>query len=75
MVACGNCTRTGDRGGRRRSRGASRSHGRTAGHGCREAAQGLPEAGVIEAIRGQLVEEKAVEFLLGEAKVEELAAS
>jgi len=33
------------------------------------------EAGVIEAIRGQLVEEKAVEFLLGEAKVEELAAS
>jgi trigger factor len=33
------------------------------------------EAGVIEAIRGQLLEEKAVEFLLGEAKVEELAAS
>jgi trigger factor len=33
------------------------------------------EAGVIEAIRGQLLEEKAVEFLLGEAKVEDVAAS
>ncbi len=33
------------------------------------------EAGVLDAIRGQLLEEKAVEFLLGEAKVEELAAS
>jgi trigger factor len=33
------------------------------------------EAGALEAIRGQLLEEKAVEFLLGEAKVEELAAS
>ena len=33
------------------------------------------EAGVLEVIRGQLLEEKAVEFLLGEAKVEELAAS
>jgi FKBP-type peptidyl-prolyl cis-trans isomerase (trigger factor) len=33
------------------------------------------DAGVLEAIRGQLLEEKAVEFLLGEAKVEELAAS
>ncbi len=33
------------------------------------------EAGVLEAIRGQLLEEKAVEFLLGEAKVEEVVAS
>ncbi len=33
------------------------------------------EAGVLEAIRGQLLEEKAVEFLLSEAKVDELAGS
>ena len=33
------------------------------------------DAGVVEAIRGQLLEEKAVEFLLGEAKVEEIDAS
>ena len=33
------------------------------------------DAGVLEAIRGQIVEEKAVEFLLAEAKVEEVAGS
>lgn len=33
------------------------------------------EAGLIEAIRAQVVEDKAVEFLLSEAKVEDVAAS
>ena len=33
------------------------------------------EAGVLEAIRGQIAEEKAVEFLLAEANVEEVAGS
>jgi trigger factor len=33
------------------------------------------EAGVVEAVRGQIAEEKAVEFLLAEAKVEEVAGS
>ena len=33
------------------------------------------DAGVLEAIRGQLVEEKAVEFLLAEAKVDEVPGS
>jgi trigger factor len=33
------------------------------------------EAGVLEALRGQLLEEKAVEFLLAEATVEDVASS
>lgn len=33
------------------------------------------EAGLVEAIRAQVVEDKAVEFLLSEAKVEDVAAS
>lgn len=33
------------------------------------------DAGVLDAIRGQILEEKAVEFLLAEAKVEEVAGS
>ncbi|MCU0669818.1 MAG: hypothetical protein MUF70_10760 [Myxococcota bacterium] len=33
------------------------------------------EAGLVEAIRAQVVEDKAVEFLLREAKVEDVAAS
>ena len=33
------------------------------------------DAGVVEAVRAQLVEEKAVEFLLSEANVEEVAGS
>jgi trigger factor len=33
------------------------------------------DAGVLDAIRGQILEEKAVEFLLAEAKVDEVAGS
>ena len=38
-----------------------------------EDSKAYEDAGVIEAIRAQVVEEKAVEFLLAAAKVEEVA--